>query len=1021
MADNATPTLPVRRPKWLRRSGILALFCVFLAGAIYISLPPVARWQIETQLGKLGAKSVEVGRLSINPATGEIEVENFKSVGPDGEDILVGKAKLRISLPDLARRQITISELSVSDADIDIRHDEKGLWSVGGFPMAFAAAEEPPEPSPPWQLEADNISVDDSEITLNLMSGLQKALFEELRINKLSTLTPTEPATISLSVTTSGGKVVLDGTALPFAAKPGAELLLNVPALKLAAFRDLIANGRIKDIDGTATVQGKASAGIGQDGGISISFNGKASLATALVRTTLFETSAKSLTWDGNADASLPGANAPIDALPTMDIKGKASASDFSFRNLVSELSLSATSAGFDLTKSGVTILEDPKKIGTTLIRSEVTAKLSNARFDQPETGLTVAPEEINLTGKVELTLPPKTAALSAKLSGVVDAKALSGALETAGIDRLDAKSFRITYKDAVIDLSAQGALSGDVAGGLALTGVALDAPRLGLRAAATSLDSSENRISFSQTEAGGMKLSLTGGLTANGVSSESVDKSWTVGQQKAVWSGTIGLDPTSGDSPADGLSLSGDIELTGFDAFLAAEDPFRVKLATARAKGVAVAPSGSSIEEASIGELSTSGATDASNLPRIGLKSLLLTGIRSDKGGGLGVDAVRAFGFSGKLVRKTDGEISLPKVPESKNAETQSSASTAAPVDKAVTIRIGSAVLADSKLEFEDNSVTPPFLIETSGFEASLQDFDTARPATDAGVNVLLGLGQFGRVQIDGSVKPDLDNATAELGIGFKNIELFKFNAYILPAIKHTIRQGRADGDIALKLTDSRIDAQTTLTISRLEVAPAPERKDGRIVESGPPIETALGLIQNDQGIMKLSIPITGSLDDPRFDLTDAVGQAISGAMQKTLLTAVKIAFPLGAVVAIVDSVGTPRISIKPLEFTAGSSELTPVLKNRIAEIAVYLKKKPKEAPSMCAPATASDLEALTKTTPTADRETAINLATSRITAVRDELVSEHGISAERIFVCAPTFVEAADRVPSVTVDLKN
>ena len=1005
------------------------MFILILGGAIFFSLPPVARWQIETQLGKLGAKSVEVGSLSINPATGEIEVENFKSVGPDGEDILVGRAKLRISLPDLARRQITISELTVSDADIDIRHDAKGLWSVGGFPMAFAPAEEPPKPSPPWQLEADNIAVDNSQITLSLVQALQKALVEKLRINRLSTLKPTEPATVSLSVMTSGGKVVFDGTALPFAAQPSAELSLNVAALKLAAFKELIATGRIKDIDGTATVQGKARAGLGQDGGISVSFNGKASLATALVRTTLFETNAKSLTWDGNAGASLPGTGAPIDAPPTMDIKGKASAGDFSFVNRISKIALSATSAGFYLTKSGVTIQQDPRNIGTTLIRGEVAAKFSNAKFDQPETGLTVAPEQLDLTGQIELTLPPKTAAFSAKLSGVVDAKTLSGALKPAGIDRLDAKTFRVTYKDALVNLSAEGAVSGSVTGGLALTGVALDAPELGVSAAATSLDSAENRISFGQTESGGMKLSLTGGLTAMGVSSQSADKSWTVGQQKAVWNGTIGIDPTAGNSPADGLSLSGDVELAGFDALLAAEDPlllaaedpFRIKLETARAEGIAIAPSVSTVEKASIGALSTAGSTNASSLPRIGLKSMLVTGIRSYKDGGFGVDTVRALGFDGRLVRKTEGQISLPNVPVSKSTATQSPVSPVAPADKAATIRVGSAVLADSRMEFVDNSVTPPFLIETSRLQATLRDFDSSKPGNDASVNVLLGLGQFGRIQIDGGVKPDLENANADLGIGFKNIELFKFNAYILPAIKHIIRQGRADGDIALKLTDSKIDAKTTLIISRLEVTPAPERKDGKIVDSGPPIETALGLIQNDKGIMKLSIPITGSLEDPKFDLTDAIGQAIGGAMQKTLLTAVKIAFPLGAVVAIVDSVGTPKIKIKPLEFTAGSSNLTPALKNRIAEIAGYLKKKPKESPSMCAPATVSDLSALLKTIPNADRETATNLASARITAVRDELISVHNIPAGRVFVCAPEFAEGADTVPSVTVDLKN
>jgi|TARA_B110000483_G_scaffold61750_1_gene76815 hypothetical protein len=111
-------------------------------GAGVALLPTVTTWQIETQLEKLGAKSFEVGSLSINPATGEIWVEQFKSVGPDGEDIVLGKAKLRIGLSALATRQITIHELSVANANIDIniRLDAKGVGSIGGFLMEFAEA-----------------------------------------------------------------------------------------------------------------------------------------------------------------------------------------------------------------------------------------------------------------------------------------------------------------------------------------------------------------------------------------------------------------------------------------------------------------------------------------------------------------------------------------------------------------------------------------------------------------------------------------------------------------------------------------------------------------------------------------------------------------------------------------------------------------------------------------------------------------------------------------------------------------
>lgn len=1024
MSDKSADSTSTRRKRRLRIAAYTALVIAVLIGIGVALLPSAATWQIETRLEKLGAKSVEVGSLSINPATGEIWVERFKSVGPDGEDIVVGKAKLRIGLSALVNRRITIHELSVADADIDIRLDAKGVWSVGGFPMVFAASEapaEPSEPSDPWQLEAGNIAIDNSQMTLNLGTALQKALVEKLRLNKLSTLEPNAPATMSLSVMTSGGKVAIDGKIFPFAKQPNAELSINTAALKLDAFKELIATGRIKDVSGTASINGTAKAGFRANGGPAVSFDGKASLASARIQTTLFQTDAKSLSWNGTGRISLPGEKSAAGALPEMEVKGVATADGFAFLNRISKVALSADAARFNLSKSGVSIKADLKNKGTTLISGELIAKLTKAKFEQPKSELTIAPGQMDLNSRVTLTLPPRTAAFSATLSGVMDAKSLGGSLKPAGLDRLDVKSFRIAYENAVLNVSDKGAITGTLSAQLDLDNILLAAPKLGGNASARSLKSTGNRISFGQTDAGALTLSLDGALTATDVSSESTDRSWRALQKQAEWSGSIGLDPTKGSEPADGLSLSGDIKLSGFDATIIADDPFRVKLESANATGIAVTPENRSVAKASVSGLSTAGAADKSPLPRITLKTLLATDITSDTDGGLGIKNIRASGVTGRLVRNVDGGITMPVVPVEESKAEPANVKPDADSKKSTTIRIGNAVLSDSSFAFVDNAVTPPFSIETSQLQVTLRDFDTSKPQSDAQLNLLLGLGKFGRVQLDGTVKPDLENTTANLGIGFKNIELFKFNAYILPAIKHTIRQGRADGDIDLKLAKSKLNATTSLTISRLKVTPAPKKKGDKKSSAGPPIETALDLIQDKKGIVKLSIPITGSLEDPKFDLSDAIGQAIGGAMQKTFLTAVKIAFPLGAVVAIVDAVGSPKIEVKPLVFTAGSAALSPILKSRIAEIAVYLKKKPNEAPSMCGPATTADLAALKKVSPKADRKAALGLAAARVSAVRDELISTHSISAKRFFICAPEFAEAANTIPSVTVDLKS
>jgi len=224
---------PKPRRKWLRRSGFAFLAFAIVAAVGVALLPTVATWQVETQLQALGARSVKVEGMSINPATGQISVDRFASIGPDGEDISVGAATLKISLSALARRQITIQKLSVADADIDLRLNSQGQWSVGGFSIEIAGDETQQKPTKSWQLKANNIAVDNSRMTLAIGETLQVAMVESLRVDSLSTLRPDAPATIDLNARAAGGRIKINGNAFPFAALPNLSVSMELTGIDL--------------------------------------------------------------------------------------------------------------------------------------------------------------------------------------------------------------------------------------------------------------------------------------------------------------------------------------------------------------------------------------------------------------------------------------------------------------------------------------------------------------------------------------------------------------------------------------------------------------------------------------------------------------------------------------------------------------------------------------------------------------------------------------------------------------------
>ncbi|MGB0630985.1 MAG: DUF748 domain-containing protein [Alphaproteobacteria bacterium] len=1048
-----------RRPILILTGAILA------AGAAIAALPGVATWQITTQLEQLGAKSVAMDKVSINPMTGEISVTGFKSVGPDGEDITVGRAYLRISLSALARRQITVQQLSVADADIDLRLDQRGRWSVGGFPMDFASDPTPTEePDDPWDLKANNIGVDNSRITLSLQGATRVAMVKTLRLDALSTLRPDDPASMELDLEAGGSTARMTGKIYPFAKGPRATITAKIDSLNLETLDPLLKAGRIRKLAGKAAVDGTLSLSFGAGGDMDLVYEGSTRVTAARANTTHFRVAAAQLEWDGTAKAVFPS-NSAATSLPDVDLKGRTTLDGFSYRNTVTGLELDGKRAALVLEGPGLKVSTAAAPGASTKIDGKADFHLSDANLKQRDTGLTLQPKSMRIVSSFTVELPPATAAFTAMTTSTVTMKGFRGSVKSAERQSISAASLRLHYRDAKIGIGAKGGIETEGRIDLTLDNLAIDATDTA-SVTVGKIAMTGQKFRFGRTATGDLKAQSTGPLNMDNIQTADADKTWNIRQRSSEWLGSfdIALKPdgtsswstdgsltnrgiaialpragltvdigksrwtgkASGSAEPDELKAFGETAISDIRVTTEGASPYTARLKNVDMKGISVSDAVRNAATITFSGIEAGNKSAQDIRPRIALPRLLLTDAKLHQSGRIELGEIRATGLTAGLTRGPDGTIAMPSLQPAGTVEDKASglatkaSKTATPSEHSSgedgTIRMGRAIITDARVEFADTASSPPFQIETSRFQASISDFDTAMPDSDTAFDVLVGLGKFGRVQIVGSMKPRFDDITANAAISFKSIELFKFNGYIQPAIQHRIQQGRADGTVELKITADKLDAKSKLSISRLKVKATPTEKDG----SGPPIETALDLLKDDKGNIELSIPVTGSIGDPQFDLSDAIGQAVAGAMKETVLTAVKIAFPLGAVFAIVDAAGVPKIRIKPVAFPPGSALLTSSINARIAEAAAYLKRKPGEKPSICGPATAADLAILVKSNAKAGKAEAIGLATARVNGVRDRLVSKHSISPSRLFVCEPEFSEKPDETPSVRIDLK-
>ena len=150
--------------KWSLLS--LVVLVVLVVASIIIWLGPLAEWYIEKYDTELIGRRVEMEELRLKLFKGEIEAKDVAIYEADGEThfVRLGDVKGAIALGDIFDNHIHVTRLNASKAYFRIdqnvetfNFDDMLLYLDEAYP-----AEEETEPSEPWKITLDNISIKES-------------------------------------------------------------------------------------------------------------------------------------------------------------------------------------------------------------------------------------------------------------------------------------------------------------------------------------------------------------------------------------------------------------------------------------------------------------------------------------------------------------------------------------------------------------------------------------------------------------------------------------------------------------------------------------------------------------------------------------------------------------------------------------------------------------------------------------------------------------------------------------------
>ncbi|MCU7960425.1 MAG: DUF748 domain-containing protein [gamma proteobacterium symbiont of Bathyaustriella thionipta] len=336
-------------------------------------------------------------------------------------------------------------------------------------------------------------------------------------------------------------------------------------------------------------------------------------------------------------------------------------------------------------------------------------------------------------------------------------------------------------------------------------------------------------------------------------------------------------------------------------------------------------------------------------------------------------------------------------------------------------------ALKSPGNLEIEDRSFKPKLSQHYSVDILSVRDFDTSGTKPTQ-IELQLFNPKVAKINFQGHAIARSLGEKAEMKVKLSGGYLPVVSPYAERHIGYRLQKGGLSIKSSFKIDQRKIKGKARINVHDLTMTPVDKSSSEAMTRDlGLPLDTALSMMKDKNGQISLSIPISGDLDNPKFDPSDAINLAIGKAVKAGAITAVTVLLqPYGAIAAVASYANDElsRVQLEPVLMSAGSSQSDAKSKKYLAKLAALFKEKPQLAIQVCGVAVDADKAALQKQAAeklaknakqetAKDKKTAVKkqiktgdllyLAAQRSEKLSAKLVDEFGVDDSNLLYCKP------------------
>lgn len=240
----------------------------------------------------------------------------------------------------------------------------------------------------------------------------------------------------------------------------------------------------------------------------------------------------------------------------------------------------------------------------------------------------------------------------------------------------------------------------------------------------------------------------------------------------------------------------------------------------------------------------------------------------------------------------------------------------------------VGGIELRNGRVSFADYFIKPNYSAELQEVVGTVSAFHPDKPGE---VEIRANMNGNAPVLVTGLINPLAKEIFLDLNASAQGIDLPALSPYSIKYAGYGIERGKLSFKAHYLLENRQLSADNQVRLDQLTFGP---RQSG---EGGPdlPVNLAVALLQDRNGVIDVNLPISGSIDDPQFSLGGLIGRMFLTLVWKAVTS------PFALIGAIFGG-GGDNAELSYALFEPGTAVPRETAKEKFDKLATALEERP-------------------------------------------------------------------------------